>query len=253
MTAELPDILLERYRLRELPPDEAARLADRIRGDDVLRRRLEALDRSDDDIRSSGVLDRVVARMPRAHPAPRRRLVAYVAIPAAVAAMALAAAFVVPWTDTPPPGGDRGDRIKGLTPALTVYRRTAQGSETLADGAVAHAGDLLRVGYRAAGKPYGVILSIDGRGSVTVHLPPTADRAAALKRDATVLLDQSYELDDAPAWERFYFVTGDTPFAVAPIVEAARTAAAHHTPPAALVLPRGLEQSTFSVQKETRP
>jgi hypothetical protein len=254
MTAEIPDIVLERYRLRELPPDEAARLADRIRGDDVLRRRLAALDRSDDEIRRSGVLDRVAARMPRAHPAPRRHLVAYIAVPAAVVAAAWAAFIIVPRTETGvAPGGEQGDRIKGLTPALAVYRRTPQGSETLADGAVAHAGDLLRVGYRAAGKPYGVILSIDGRGSVTVHLPPNADRAAALKRDSTVLLDQSYELDDAPQWERFYFVTGDTPFAVAPIVEAARTAAAHHTPPATLALPRGLEQSTFSVQKETRP
>jgi len=221
MTADIPDILLERYRLAELPPDEAARLTDRIRGDDGLRRRLEALDRSDDDIRRSGVLDRVVARLPRAHPAPRRRLVAFGVWPAAVAATVVMALIVATRIAPPAPtGGDRGDRIKGLAPALAVYRRTPQGSETLADGAVAHAGDLLRVGYRAAGKPYGVILSIDGRGSVTVHLPPNADHAAALKRDPTVLLDQSYELDDAPEWERFYFITGDTPFAVAPIVEA---------------------------------
>jgi hypothetical protein len=250
MSAEIPDIVLERYRLEELPPDEAARLADRIRGDDVLRRRLAALDRSDEEIRQSGVLDRVVEHIPPAHPAPRRRMVAYIVVPAAVAAMALVAAFVAQPTETPPAGGDR---IKGLTPALAVYRRTAQGSETLADGAVARPGDLLRVGYRAAGKPYGLILSIDGRGAVTVHLPPHADRAAALKRDATVLLDEAYELDDAPELERFYFITGDTPFAVAPIVDAARTARADHHPPPALTLPRGLEQSTFSVQKETRP
>jgi hypothetical protein len=254
MTAEIPDILLERYHLEELSPDEAARLTDLIRRDPVLRRRLEALDRSDEDIRASGVLNRVVARLPHERPAPRRPLVRYVAVPAAVAAIALVAFIVIPRTDTPAaPGGERGDRIKGLTPALAVYRRTPQGSETLADGAVARPGDLLRVGYRAAGKPYGLILSIDGRGAVTVHLPPHADRAAALRRDATVLLDDAYELDDAPEVERFYFITGDTPFAVAPIVEAARTAAADRHPPAVLTLPRGLEQSTFSVQKEARP
>ena len=48
-----------------------------------------------------------------------------------------------------------------------------------------------------------------------------------------MLLDQAYELDDAPRWERFYFVTGDTPFAVAPIVDAARRAAANQAPAAA--------------------
>src|SRR5262245_19992932 len=247
MTADIPDVLLERYRLEELPPDEAARIADRLRRDETLRRRLEALDRSDAEIHRSGALDRIAERLPRVDPAPRRRFVILVAVPAAVAAMAVMALIIAPRLETP--AASDADRIKGLTPWLAVYRRTAQGSEMLADGAVARPGDALRVGYRAAGKPYGLILSIDGRGSVTVHLPPHADRAAALKRDATVLLDEAYELDDAPQVERFYFITGDTPFAVAPIVDAARAAAANHTPPLALVLPRGLEQSTFSVQK----
>ena len=257
MTAEIPDILLERYRLKELPPDEAAQLEDRLRRDEPLRRRLEALDRSDEEIRRSGVLERLSDRVPHSQPA-RRRLRAFGAMPAAVAAAAVVILIVMlrveaPWTGPTDPV-DSGDRIKGLTPSLALYRRTAEGSETLADGAVARQGDLLRVGYRAAGKRYGVILSIDGRGSVTVHLPPQADRAATLKGDGTVLLDQAYELDDAPQWERFYFITGDTPFAVAPIVEAARAAAAdHRRPPAAIALPHGLGQFAFSVQKEARP
>src|SRR2546422_3250465 len=159
MSADIPDILLERYRLKELPPDAAAQLEDRIRRDERLRRRLDALDRSDEEIHRSGVLERLADRLPRSRPAPRR-FVAYVAVPVAVAALAMMALIVAPRTQMPA----NGDRIKGLTPALAVYRRTAHGSETLADGAVARPGDLLRVGYRAAGKPEGVILSIDGRG-----------------------------------------------------------------------------------------
>jgi len=283
MTAEqedIPDILLERYRLRELPPGEAARLEDRIRRDETLRRRLDALDRSDEEIRRRYPAEDLAARIQRrletrraaSHPA-RRRSTVYWAVPLAVAALVGLAVVVIPRTAEDPGGsapaaatGTDADRIKGLSPALALYRRTARGSETLADGAVARAGDLLRVGYRAAGKQYGVILSIDGRGGVTVHLPPDADRAAALKHDGAmgpmgpmgpmgvVLLDQAYELDDAPEWERFYFITGDTSFAVAPILEAARDAAAsHHGPPAAIALPHGLEQSTFSLQKEIRP
>ena len=129
-----------------------------------------------------------------------------------------------------------------------MYRRTSGGSETLADGAVARQGDLVRVGYRSAGHAYGVIFSIDGRQTVTMHLPREGDRAAPLAREATVLLDRAYELDDASLWERFYFVAGDAPFDVAPIVAAARRA-----PSAALALPRGLDQATFSLQKEARP
>ena len=277
MSAEqehVPDVLLERYRLKELPPDEAARLDDRIRRDETLRQRLEALDRSDEEIRRRYPPDALAARIRQrieandgAPARATRRRIAYWAVPLAVAAAVTLLVVVVPRTaDSPgaapisaPTTGTDSERIKGLSPTLALYRRTAQGSETLADGAVARAGDLLRVGYRAAGKQYGVILSIDGRGEVTVHLPPQADRAAPLKRDGAmgamdvVLLDQAYELDDAPQWERFYFVTGDTSFAVAPIVDAARAAAAaHRSPPAALALPPGLEQCTFSVQKEAR-
>lgn len=260
MTAEIPDILLERYRLKELPADEAARLEDRMRHDEPLRRRLEALDRSDEEIRESGVLDRLSDRVPRSRPV-RRRLGAVLMVPAAAGAAVVVALILMPRVNTPvaPATGrtdasDSPDRIKGLAPSLAVYRRTAEGSETLADGAVAHPGDLLRVGYRAAGRHYGVILSIDGRGSVTVHLPPRADRAATLKGDGTVLLDQAYELDDAPQWERFYFITGEAPFAVAPIVDAVRAAAAdRRQPPPAIALPHGLDQFMFAVQKEAKP
>ena len=257
MTAEIPDIVLERYRLNELPPEEAAHLEDRMRHDEPLRRRLEALDRSDSDIRQSGVLERLSDRVPRSQPA-RRRLWTMAAVPAAVATIAVLAFLVTPRMNGPATertdAAGSGDRIKGLMPSLAIYRRTAEGSETLADGAVARPGDLLRLGYRAAGKHYGVIVSIDGRGSVTVHLPPQADRAAALKGDGTVLLDQAYELDDAPQWERFYFITGDTPFAVAPIVDAVRAAAVdRRRPPPAVALPRGLDQFMFSVRKETKP
>ena len=73
----------------------------------------------------------------------------------------------------------------------------------------------------------------------------------ALVSGRVILLDQSYELDDAPGIERFYFVTGETPFLVAPVMETARKAARH--PPAALPLARELSQSTFSIQKEVKP
>ena len=112
----------------------------------------------------------------------------------------------------------------------------------------------MRVGYHAAGKSYGVIFSIDGRGAITMRLPPAGDQAVPLARDATVLLDQAYELDDAPQWERFYFITADMPFPVAPVVAAARRGTtAERAPATSLILPRGLEQATFSLQKEARP
>ncbi len=262
----VPEITLERYRLGELPAAETARVKARLEQDDGLRKRLLALDRSDEELRSAYRPDWLAARIVerRAAAAGARGSTRWrwpVALATTVAATAvLVIAVVVRGTDR---SGDPRraaaspvtERIKGLGLGLELYRRTQVGSETLADGATARTGDLLRVGYHAAGHTYGLIISIDGRGAVTRHLPPSGERAAALQRDATVLLDHAYELDDAPLWERFYFIAGDSPFACAPVVDAARRAAAVRpsVPPAMLDLPPGLEQSTITVQKETRP
>ncbi len=261
----IPDVLLERYRLSELPKEEADRVTARLGQDAQLRERLAALEASDEEFRRGGLPDRLEQRTRRtlAERGPRpRRSAAYWAMPAvaltAIVVIAVAGRTTAPpSTESPagqPPDGAE-DRLKGLKPALALYRRTAQGSETLADGAIGRKGDLIRVGYRAAGRSYGAIVSIDGARNVTMHLPPAGDRAATLKREPTVLLDQAYELDDAPQWERFYFIAGDQPFEVAPVMQAARDAASKSSgsPPAGLALPRGLEQSSFTLQKESRP
>jgi hypothetical protein len=295
MTADhIPDLVLERYRLNELRPADAARIAGEISRDPRLRERLAALDRSDHELDAH--LERVRTRLAaqvQVGPAEAGRHTPLVGsatplvgsairlvgsatrlvgsafrrtyIPAAVATGVVLAAVI--WqTRSPmvvPVQPETGtDHIKGTAasgrPALALYRRTNDGSEQLADGTVAHAGDLIRVGYRSAGHTYGVIVSIDGAGAVTMHLPPTGTRAAALKSEPTVLLDQAYELDDAPQWERFYFVAGDAAFDAAPIVEAARDAATAHSqqPPTDLALPpqgaQRLDQVGFTLQKESR-
>ena len=253
---EVPDLILEQYRLGELPRADADRVSRLLSVDQTLRDRHDALAHSDEafarDYPAAWLAPRIRARLA----APPSRGIRW-SIPLGLAAAAILVLLVMPraWTDLPrtavaPQAAE--DRIKGLRPALTIYRRTASGSETLADGSVARAGDLLRVAYIGAGRTHGVILSIDGRGIVTLHLPPSGDRAAPLQSGRVTLLDQAYELDDAPGWERFYFVTGDTPFPVAPIVEAARKAAADgaRLAPAILPIGRELTQSTFSLQKE---
>jgi hypothetical protein len=68
-----------------------------------------------------------------------------------------------------------------------------------------------------------------------------------------VLLDFSYELDDAPRWERFYLVTGARPFDLEPVRRAAlgvATAGSEAVPPP-LPLAADLEQSVFSLSKES--
>jgi hypothetical protein len=240
MTRTIPDLLLERHALNELAAPARAALDREIAADPSARARLEAIAASDADIlrryAPAGLAGRPVVRI------HSRRGVAV--------ALALASAVVAVLAVMPhlPPSTDRIKGTAGDRPAIAVYRRTPAGSERLADGDVARAGDLLRVGYQPAGRAYGVILSIDGRGTVTMHLPPQGAQAAPLAQTSMTLLDSAYELDAAPRIERFYFITGARPFAVAPVLAAARAAT---TAPPSLPLPASLEQVTFAVQKET--
>ena len=78
-------------------------------------------------------------------------------------------------------------------------------------------------------------------------------RRPPLQPAGTVFLDSAYELDDAPRWETFYFVTGEAPFELEPVRRAIRQAGAGRTgSPAALDLPRGFTQFMFPLTKDHR-
>src|SRR5262249_20456113 len=70
------------------------------------------------------------------------------------------------------PWDEPTERTKGgaMAPQLSIWRKTASEPERLRSGAVAKAGDVLQIAYASAGARYGVIMSLDGRGKVTVHL-----------------------------------------------------------------------------------
>lgn len=217
----------------------------------ALHDRIDALSNAPEDVGwlAPGVRHRVSNGAPAA---PARRL----ALLAPLAAAALLFVVVIGRNGMPqgaPPAGEGTERVKGPAASLNIFRQTPSGSELLEDGSLARAGDVIRVGYRLAGPGYGVIVSVDGRGVVTRHLPSSAGRAATMANGEVVLLDQAYELDDAPQWERFFIVTGDSAFDVEPIVRAAKSFAESGATSPTLSLPAELGQSTFLLKKDTRP
>jgi hypothetical protein len=88
---------------------------------------------------------------------------------------------------------------------------------------------------------------------VTRHFPQQDKQAAPLARTGLAFLDHAYELDDAPGWERFYFVTGKAAFDLTPVLNAARGLAesARTSPPGKMALPPFLDQSSVILIKET--
>ncbi|HEX5058071.1 MAG TPA: hypothetical protein VFV99_01870 [Kofleriaceae bacterium] len=154
-------------------------------------------------------------------------------------AMAAAAVLLVlgkhdvshPPTEAPvaAPEGDPIDitRAKGPT-RLLAFRQVGDRAEQLVQDSVVRAGDLIQLSYNAGGKPYGVIASIDGAGVVTLHFPASEDarpEGTALAKRPTAL-PNAYVLDDAPRFERFFFITDDSPIDVSDTLAALRTFAA---------------------------
>ncbi len=106
-----------------------------------------------------------------------------------------------------------GIRLKGLDPYLTVFRQNTNATpEQLKPNALAHENDVIQLSYNAVNQRYGVVFSIDGRQTITLHYPLDENTLGNLKHDGDTLLPTSYELDDAPHYEIFYFVTSQEPF-----------------------------------------
>jgi anti-sigma factor RsiW len=251
--ADVRDWQIESFVLGELPPAEQEALARAVSDDAALRARVEAIQASNRDILAAHPA-RVAASVIRERIAPRpvpwgRRLGLAAAASLTVVGVGLGLLRMrEARVDVP-----AETRIKGLRPHLEVFRQTPAGIEPLPEGAKAREGDLVQLTYQAAGRPFGVIVSIDGRGAVTVHHPRESRQAARLEPGEAARLSSAYRLDDAPGWERFVLVTAERPFEVASVVDAAarlaRTGAAGTEP---LALPSPLEQSSFTLKKDDR-
>lgn len=267
MSKPIPPLKLEQALLGELSPQEFAACVERY-GPDFERElaRMRARDESWSALPERELeIAQIKARVAKA-PAPRRaspRALRWGLLPAAACACALLL-FVVRQDeaprDTPQPDQDpasQGVRFKGLAPHLTLHRKTADGQEKLDPGSLAQFGDLIQLSYVAAGARFGVVVSVDGRGQATLHYPIQVQQPSALRSGAAVPLTQAYELDDAPDFERFFFVTSrqdqepqDFARRVLDLASAFAKGAKQEVRSADLPLPQSWAQADFLLAKQ---
>ncbi len=251
----LSDRTLERYLLGELSEVEKNEVDRTAAADPAVASRLQALRASDAEILERYPPAMIAARIRErldAAPAPRCAPRGWIALPAAAAA-ALLLVVLMPLRD----GGGDGERIKGLAPRLALHRKAGAGIEPLADGGRAASGDVVQISYVAGGARYGAIFSIDGAGVVTWHLPSAVGpgtESPVLKSGGEVPLGFAYELDDAPGFERFFFVTSARPFALEGLRNEAERLASDPAAARAggLGLPRGTAAASLLLVKEAR-
>ena len=218
----ISDYQLERYLLREGTDDELAALDRRLADDPELAQRLAALERSNEELHQryppEWMRGQIELKLKRAQGRRVQRTWSGYRLWAVPAVALILAVVAVPTLlDDQETAEVSATRIKGSEqePRLLVFRKLASDVERLQDGALARSGDLVQLAYRSGGLQYGAILSVDGRGTVTQHLPAIGAEAVLLAAQDT--LDVAYELDDAPQWERFYLVAADRRFGLATV------------------------------------
>src|SRR5262249_5035034 len=251
----IPTLFLERLALGELSPQEREAAMARIDADPEARERLAAIIRSNEEVLAAYPPERVRAEIERRSARersverPRVRWLMLVAPVLGAAAVVLVFALRQPPPDT--------ERLKGLSPQVLVFQQQggARQVEALQNGAIVHPHDLIQSGYFAAGRRFGVLLSIDGAGGVTLHFPDAPKEPTRLGK-GKVLLPRAFELDDAPDFERFIFVTSNEPLDAAAVLGTARQLAKDHDAASSRSLPLGtsVEQSSILLlKKERRP
>lgn len=274
---KVPTWLLERAAQGELGPSQIDELRSRLAAEGrSLETELAALGAANQEVHSQLDKDRMVAEIrrraarPTEKPSHRRVLNLWMAPLALAGSLGIGLLLLRPGHGVSPShqGVDQAQPaeyvgFKGTEHAdsrIWVYRQRTLANqdqpERLSNGARASRGDLLQLAY-AAGPDgrFGVLLSIDGAGRVTQHLPePGASAAATLRSPSEIRLPSAYELDDAPGFERFLLITAAKPFPVAAALDAARALAGQGASArtAPLPLSPAFHQTSVLLQKTSK-
>jgi hypothetical protein len=223
----ISEYYLERYALGELPDEEAEEIGRLASKDIELQAALDEIESSNREILSlyppltfkASLMSRIEDKPSKSFPLKRFLTVS------SVAAALLILFLVLPKIKKRPeiihPVGEQEvTQVKGSPTVdlsitqLLVYRKIQDQVEILTDGDQARPGDLLQLAYVSTEESYGMILSIDGRGLITLHFPEGKGESTQLELNKQFLLPNAIELDDAPGFERFFFLTSGFPIDV---------------------------------------
>lgn len=108
---------------------------------------------------------------------------------------------------------DNGTRIKGMSASLEVWKKTGDSAVQMANLADASEGDEIQLRYRVPQKCFGMLFSMDGNGTVTMHMGD-GNNAIELEPGKMTTLPFAYKLDNAPKFEKFFLLTSQNSFAI---------------------------------------
>ena len=228
----ISDLKLEQLALGELSEADAASLRLRIQGDADAAGRLAEIKVSNVALLEAyppvGVRAEVERRVHvidlretksrvglASMPFTLQRLIQSLRWVAVAACVVGAMTFLVPEVQEEP-----DFRLKGGAAELVVHRVVGEVADRLEQGAGVKAGDRLQVSILGGAGEHVVVVSIDGRGEVTLHHP--LGGVSARVSEPAYSLPSSYQLDDAPSYERFFMVTSKETLSPEDVVQAAK-------------------------------
>ena len=230
----IPDWKLERYLTGDLPESEMREILELEKKDEVFAQRVKLMREDNVAILRKMPFERLSEKldaMPeRSNSAGNTvhvnfRLVKFAAAAAFVLAVVSVALFsqreITPAGTEQAAGTDvamlvdsgNDTRIKGMDARMEAWKKTDGGIAKLEDMSDAREGDEIQLRYSVPQKCYGLLFSMDGNGAITMHMGD-GDKAIALEPGKMVTLPYAYKLDNAPHFEKFFFLVSDTLFSI---------------------------------------
>ncbi|MDH5716843.1 MAG: DUF4384 domain-containing protein [Spirochaetia bacterium] len=263
---KIPHLKLEQYLLNELPPREMEEISRKIKTDKVLNKKIDELKKSNHEIlkkydpinMASQIQNKLNLQKAQLENNNKKSIFSSkLYLYGGLAFSSVLVLFLLL------PMGARQDlnnsehynkieltRLKGESEKLFVYIQRNNKIDLLSNEAIVYEGDKLQLAYKSE-FDYGLILSIDGRGAITLHLPHEKNASLKINKNEKTGLPYSYTLDDAPVFEKFFFLTSEKEFYVTDIMKivnkfANDTAIVFNSN---LPLDENIKQTTFIVSK----
>ena len=237
----IPDWKLERYLTGDLPESEMREIRELEKKDEIFAQRVKLMREDNAAIlrkmpfeRLSEKLDAMPERSNSAgNTVPVNfRLVKFAAAAAFVLAVVSVALFSQREIASQGVGGqlasdgsvesamavamadeDNGTRIKGMDARMEVWKKTGDSAVQMQNLDATSEGDEIQLRYSVPEKCYGLLFSMDGNGTITMHMGDN-NRAIVLEPGKMTTLPFAYKLDNAPKFEKFFLLTSKADFAV---------------------------------------
>lgn len=220
---QISDFKLERYLLGELPEVEMAALRKREAEDELFAARVKMMREEGERFLAENPFSALEDKLENDQRSVERSLWLRVAAVLVVAFGIFSVVVLNRQTDivndTSAASGmdvamadvDNGTRIKGMTAGLEVWKKMGDSAVQMVNLGEAREGDEIQLRYRVPQKCFGMLFSMDGNGTVTMHMGE-GNRAVELEPGKMTTLPFAYKLDDAPKFEKFFLLTSGEMF-----------------------------------------